>query len=186
MLKGESLGLCDCHIKEPKRKEHSMRFDLGRHNEETVEYVMLADPCYIKLVLDKARPPRRLAGIKNEIIRLMGIFDMKPILAKCAGSNCKRNATRACLCGSSLVASWWCDQCYPVQVSSAEGKLKMISTYRKALNYVARYTGNGESDYRQLIQDLARAKGLGNEVDKDAAQEFFCPFPAENRFLDLP
>ncbi len=62
----------------------------------------------------------------------------------------------------------------------------MISTYRKALNYVARFTGNRESDYQQLIQSLARAKGLGTWVDKDVAQEFFCPFPAENRFLDLP
>ncbi len=152
-----------------------MRFDFGRHKDDTVEYVMLADPGYIKWSLDQPRPSGRLVEIRGEIIRLMGIFDRKPILTKCAGPNCNSNATRAYLCGSSIVDSWWCDQCYPVEVSSAEGEPKMISTYRKSLNYVARYTGNRESDYQQLIQSLARAKDLGNGVDKDVAQEFFCP-----------
>ncbi len=66
MVKGESLALCDCHVKEPKRKEHPMRFDLGKHNDETVEYVMLADPGYIKLVLDRAKPPRSWPGLRTK------------------------------------------------------------------------------------------------------------------------
>jgi hypothetical protein len=62
----------------------------------------------------------------------------------------------------------------------------MISSYRDALDYLARCLGKWESDYQQLIQALARAKGLGTRVDKDEAQEFFCPVPLEDRFPDLP
>ena len=62
----------------------------------------------------------------------------------------------------------------------------MISSYQGALDYLARYLGKWELDYQQLIQALARAKGLGTRVDKDEAQEFFCPVPPEDRFPDLP
>ncbi len=33
-----------------------MRFDFGRHKDDTVEYVMLEDPGYIKWGLDEPRP----------------------------------------------------------------------------------------------------------------------------------
>lgn len=48
-----------------------MRIDFGKHKGEIVEYVMLHDPSYIKWVLDQAKPSRKLAELKDEIIRLI-------------------------------------------------------------------------------------------------------------------
>lgn len=116
----------------------------------------------------------------------MDIFDRKPILTRCTGHNCHRNATTVVVSRSSVVLSWWCDQCSPTQDSNIEDKARMICTYRDALNYVSRYCRNRTSDYQDLIQAFAKAKGLGTRIGKDEAQEFFCPVPPENRFPDLP
>ena len=62
----------------------------------------------------------------------------------------------------------------------------MIYAYQDAVDYVARYLGKWELDYQQLIQALARAKGLRSRIDKNEVQEFFCPVPLENKFPDLP
>jgi len=160
-----------------------MRIDFGKHKDEIVEFVMLEDPSYIKWVLDQKNASGKLGELQSEIMRLMDIFDRKPILSRCTGHNCNRNATRAAVSRFNPVPSWWCDQCSPAQDSN-EDKPKIVCTYRDALNYAARHTGRWESDYQNLIQALARAKGLRSRIDKDEAQEFFCPFPPENRFPD--
>jgi len=95
-----------------------MRIDFGKHKDEIVEYVMLHDPSYIKWVLDQAKPSKKLADLKNEIVRLMDIFDWKPILSRCTGHNCNRNATRAAVYQHDIIPSWWCDLCSPTQDSN--------------------------------------------------------------------
>lgn len=167
-----------------KERNIPMRIDFAKHKDEIVECVMLEDPSYVKWVLDQAKPSRKMAELQNEIVRLMDIFDRKPILSRCAGHNCNRNATRAAVYRYNIIPSWWCDLCHPIQDSNFEDKPQMIYAYQDALNYVSRCCRDRKSDYQQLIQALARSKGLRSRIDKDEAQEFFCPFPSENRFPD--
>ena len=83
-----------------------MRIDFGKHKDEIVDYVMLEDPSYVKCVLDQAKPSGKLAELQNEIMTLMDIFDRKPILSRCTGPNCNRNATRAAVSRVYQDLSW--------------------------------------------------------------------------------
>ncbi len=161
-----------------------MRIDFGIHNGKSVELVVLKDPGYVKWVLEETRPSRGLLLLREEISRLLKIFDEKPILARCNGRGCNNKATRVSVYRRSVDPSWWCDNCFPSQQSAFEDKPRMISTYKDALNHVAYSCRGKQSDYETLIYALAQAKGLISNVDEANTQEFFCLIPPENRFLE--
>ncbi len=161
-----------------------MRIDFGRHNRKSVELVVLEDPGYVKWVLDQANPSRGLLLLKDEMLRLITIFDEKPILTRCTDPNCTNKATRASVYRGSVGPSWWCDSCSPSQQSAFEDRPRIITTYKEALTHVAYCCRGRKLDYEYLVYVLAQAKGLTSGVDEAQAQEFFCLIPLENRFLE--
>jgi len=160
-----------------------MRIDIGRHNGKSVELVVLEDPSYVKWVLDQVNPSRRLLLLKGEMLRLITIFDEKPVVTRCTSPNCNNNATRASVYRGNVVPSWWCETCNPFQRSVFEDRPQIISTYKNALTHVAYFCRRRKSDYEYLIYAFAQAKGLTSGINEAQAQEFFCLVPPENKFI---
>ena len=149
-----------------------MLIPFGRHKGKSVEWVMLKDPSYTHWVLNEPNPQGKLIDVKNEILRLMYIFDCKPFIRECTG--CKeRLATRASLCDDNPIPWWWCNECEPDLLLTRKDRIDMIITYREALNHVANCCGGRKGDLNYLIRVLAQAKGLPKRVGEEQAQLFF-------------
>lgn len=144
-----------------------------KHIGKSVEFLVLKEPSYVKWVLGSDDITGPLLLVKNEILRLINIFDKKAIINKCAGGDCYKGATRASLYKDNTRLMWWCDDCNPDPILILNGRIRLISSYREALSLVERYCEGRKSDYQVLIRDLAQAKGLSKRVGEKTIQTFF-------------
>jgi hypothetical protein len=144
-----------------------MRFTVGEHTGRSVETVVLKEPDYVMWMLNKdVQGP--LAYIKNEVRRLIEIFDSKPFTCPC---RCGKTATRFSLAPPSPLLYWWCDECDPY--SSGYDKLLTVGqAYREAMVY-AKLHHLPKDQTKGLIRRLAEAKGLPKRVTEEQAEEFF-------------
>jgi hypothetical protein len=146
----------------------------GKHTDKSVELVMLKDPSYIEWILNEPNPNGWLITVKQEILRLINIFDRKPFIRKCIG--CKeRVAIRASLCDDNPIPWWWCNECEPNLNEILKGRIHMVITYTQALNHIQNYCGGRKGDLDFLIRTLAEAKGLPKRVGEKQARSFFSP-----------
>jgi hypothetical protein len=76
-----------------------------------------------------------------------------------------RGAVRPLLC--------WCDDCDPYELGASAGKLRIVTSYGDALQYVHTYCRGEKPALRTLIRQLAEAKGLPERVGEQQAQDFF-------------
>src|ERR1035437_4776817 len=113
-----------------------MTFTFGKHYGESVEFVVLADPSYIGWLLREPYPKRQMRVVKEEVQRLLTLFDAKPFTYKCSGDDCICPATRVWFSRRRAQApEWWCEACDPYQTGTPPGKLRMFRTYADALGY---------------------------------------------------
>lgn len=151
-----------------------MRITFGKHNGKSVELVMVKAPDYVKWVLKQEDAVGQLLIVKKEMLRLIDVFNAKPILRRCAGRECDRKATKGSVYKDNVGRfEWWCDKCDPLLGGFLAGKVYIIRTYEDALDYVESHCWNRKSDYEALIHALARAKGLLKRVGEKQAREFF-------------
>jgi hypothetical protein len=149
-----------------------MVINFGKHTGKSVEWVMLKDPSYIEWILNEPNPKGGLIPVKQEILRLINIFDRKPFLRKCTG--CKEKvAIRASFCDDNPIPWWWCNECEPDLSEILKGRIHMVITYRQALEHIHTYCGGRKADLNFLIHILAEAKGLPKRVGEKQAQSFF-------------
>ena len=144
-----------------------------KHAGKSVEFLVLKEPDYVKWILDSDDITGPLLSVKNEMLRLIEIFDRKAIIKKCEGQNCDKGATRASLYKNNTSPMWWCDDCDPDPILALNGRIHMITSYRDALFHVEGHCEGRKSDYQFLIRDLAQAKGLPLRVGEKEIQTFF-------------
>lgn len=126
-----------------------MIIDFGNcQNGKSVEMVMLKAPWYVRWVLDQEKPYGKLLVVRNEMTRLMDVFDAKPILRKCTTPECERVVTRASGYKDNVaILRWWCDECDPFLGGALLNKVSLIRTYEDALDHIYRYCENRKTDY---------------------------------------
>ena len=159
-------------VKKKRRTLYDLPF--GKYRGKSVEWLVLNKPDYVKWVLEEpTRPGSALASAKAEALRLISIFDAKPILKPCSGSNCSRTAIRFTgYQGNSYTLYEWCETCDPYELSGAvEWKLTVIRTYKDALNFIKEHCdGRG---YRLAINAIAMAKGFPERSSPARIKKFF-------------
>ena len=144
-----------------------------KHKGRSVEMVIIKDPQYVKWVLETTNVSGPLLSVREEMIRLLNVFDGKVLTKKCQGLDCNNVATGASVYKDNPNPMWWCNECDPYEHGALPGRLQIIETYVDALNHVRNYCKGRKSDYRDLIRSIAMAKGLGKRVGQEQAQEFF-------------
>lgn len=100
-------------------------------------------------------------------------FDAKPFAKRCFNKACSKRATYATVYQDNVFSPCcWCETCDPSRSGASRGKLQAVSGYREALEHVDVYGGRRD-DYKQIILEIARAKGLPSRVGDTQAHEFF-------------
>jgi hypothetical protein len=149
-----------------------MVINFGKHAGKSVEFLLLKKPDYVRWVLDLHDAMGPLLSVKNEMIRLIEIFNQKPFLKKCIG--CKeRVAIRGSFCEDNPIPWWWCNECEPDSIETLKGRIHLVATYTQALDHAYTYCGGRKADLNFLIRILAEAKGLPKRVSEKQAKEFF-------------
>src|SRR5436305_1871752 len=156
-----------------RRRDAVMIVDVGKHSGKSVGKLILAEPAYVLRAFGQEDPD--LAPIVQEAQRLIGIFDAKPLRAQCRGYNCDRAATRCTVYHRTCNPMYWCDHCDPHQLGARSGKLHDVRTYQDALAVGDAATWDRKWATRELIQQIAKAKGFTGQFDDDTQlQQFFC------------
>lgn len=149
----------------------SVYFNFGKHQGRFVEELILKEPEYIRWILDIANPRGSMLEVVEAAVRLIGLFDAKPLIKPCRGAGCGKPATRCVVYGQTLSLSFWCNDCDPYSLGAARGMLRSFPGYRDACMQPWG-TGNPK-ELKTLIRDVARAKGLPDRVGQSEAIAFF-------------
>jgi len=147
-----------------------------QHVGKSVESVILKDPIYVKWVLSQADASGPLLPIRDEMIRLLAIFNERPFITKCSGPNCDRIATRASLYKDNPVPKWWCDECDPFILADLNpfvNRVQTVVTYEEVLAHVAALCRGRKAGYKYVIRAFAQAKGLPRRLGEKQVQGFF-------------
>lgn len=150
-----------------------MNITFGKQKGKTVENLVLKEPEYIHWMLG-VNATGALLRIQEHANLLISMFNSKPLLRRCAGSNCQAAASRVTVYMDNIFSPyWWCDNCDPYQQGANEGKLHVIRTYEDALNHVALYCRGRKEDFREIIKMLAVTKGLPARSGNKECDAFF-------------
>jgi len=147
------------------------KITFGKYKGKTVKSLMMKQPVYIGWILSQKDLSGPLAVLKDEVIRLIKIFDSKPIQRYC-----KICDAEAKYCGVSQRSVfnpyWYCDECDPYAKDIIKTELEFIRSYREAIDHCERYSVNKKSALI-FIKAIATAKGLGKRLGKKELDEFF-------------
>jgi hypothetical protein len=151
-----------------------MIITFGEYRKRSVEWLVLKRPDYVKWILERPAVAGPLAAVKAEVLRLVSIFDAKPILKPCSGRNCSKTAIRFSAYQGVSYDMWaWCEACDPFRFGAAPWKLTDIGTYNDALEFVRQKCDRRGPDYRAAIDAIARAKGFPDRSSEARIQRFF-------------
>lgn len=148
-----------------------MVINIGKFSGKTTESVLIKEPDYVQWTLDQNNAKDALQVIRKDFIRLMEIFDGKPIKKKCY--KCKEPAQKISFYQGNISPYFWCGTCDPYCQGALSGKLSIITKYRQALSFVSSTCQGRKSDYKSIIRELAIAKGMPDRITGIEAQSFF-------------
>lgn len=148
-----------------------MDIGFGVHKGKSVEEILLKEPSYALWVLSIQNAYGQMLAVKNEIQRLIGVFNRRPFIAIC--HRCRRPATRGSFYRQNTLAMYWCENCDPYSEGADDGKLSIVSTFEEAADHVQLYCQNRKGDLTTVIRNLAIAKGSPKRIGKPQASEFF-------------
>jgi len=136
---------------------------------------MVKNPEHVKWILQNNDAEEPVRTVREEMIRLIEIFDSKPFTKTCFGRYCAGKTATRCTAYKSYYNSlyWWCDKCNPYQSGANVGTLHAISTYEDALGYVNFVCQDKKLDYEAFIAQLAQEKGLPDRAGIDDIYSFF-------------
>lgn len=138
---------------------------------KSTETVILKGADYVKWVIDNKNATGSLLAVQNDFIRLIELFDAKPLQKKCF--KCKSQATRFSFYQGNIDPYFWCDKCDPFIQGAMPGKLSIITKYRQALRFVESTCEKRVADYRGIIKNMSNAKGLPQRITGKQAELFF-------------
>ncbi|NJL91944.1 MAG: hypothetical protein HC916_20815 [Coleofasciculaceae cyanobacterium SM2_1_6] len=151
-----------------------MQIEIGQHKGKTIMTLVLKEPSYIQWILEQSNATGDLLKIRNEVGRLLEIFDSKPILSKCCGRQCKNKSVKFTgYVGNPFLIYEWCDECDPYDAGASFGRLVEMNNYQQALNYVEFYCGGSKKSCKEVIRHMALAKGLPKISRKAEVEKFF-------------
>jgi len=151
-----------------------MLVTFGKHQGKAVETLLLKEPDYIKWVLEQPSPSGGLGRVQAEVLRLIAIFDRKPILGTCYKHSCNQPPIRfSAYAGNSEMLYQWCGTCDPYEAGAMNGKLAEIKTYREALRHIEWTDGGVKSGYKAIVKAIALRKGLPKRTGDAQVTAFF-------------
>ncbi len=151
-----------------------MIVSFGKHKGKSVGLLVLKEPDYVVWLLSKDDLSGAALAVKNEALRLITIYDAKPIQRHCYGRECSSQATRCTVYMTNVFTPmWWCDACDPYQAGANDGKLQSIKTYQDVLDHISLFCNGHKGSRQDLIKILARAKGLPERVGETQVSAFF-------------
>jgi hypothetical protein len=148
-----------------------MKFSVGKHSGKDTRYVLLKDPDYVRWTLNQANLSGGLLAARKDLQLKKAQFDAKPFVAKCFG-NCKKPSTRASVYLGSPDLFVWCDSCDPYSRGALQGKLDIVRSYDDALKHVEYTCGNNKAYMKDIIRQLATAKGMPARFTASAISNF--------------
>ena len=150
-----------------------MEVTFGKHKGSSVEFLVLKQADYVTWLLEQTDAYGALQRVRKHAKGLILSFDAKRVLKKCYG-RCDKVATYCTVYSDNVLQPyWWCDTCDPYQSGASRGKLHPIRAYEDALGHASLYCRGRRDDYRELILEIARAKGLPDRVGEAQARAFF-------------
>jgi uncharacterized protein (DUF3820 family) len=149
-----------------------MIIPFGKYRGKSVEWLVLNRPDYVKWVLEQPAPTGPLAALKADALRLVSIFDAKPIVTLC--KNCQKTATRFTgYAGNPYMFYAWCETCDCFNTGAVSWKLVITKTYVDTLNFAHLHCEGLRSDYRRAINAIAMAKGFPERSSAARIKQFF-------------
>jgi hypothetical protein len=147
-----------------------MRIETGRYAGKTTQLVLFKRPDWVQWLL-RNYPDNKLVP---DFKLLIEIFDSKPLLKACYC--CARQATCASVPrGTGWGMHFWCDDCNPYSTGARCGSLGVVSTFESAMVHADWTCEARRRAKRDLIKELAQAKGLPARVGAPPAAAFFEP-----------
>src|SRR4051812_5070141 len=119
-----------CH--QDRQRGESMELSFGRHQGRTVEELVLKEPGYLMWMLTQPSPTGEFARAVHEARRLIAVFDAKPFVRACYGTDCKSLATRFSAYRQSTELFFWCGECDPCELGAWPTKITILKTYLDA------------------------------------------------------
>ena len=145
-----------------------MRIQSGKFEGQLTEVVFLKNPDYVQWMIHKAPDNRLVPAFK----RLISQLDSRQICKeKCHG--CGSPATRASAYSNTPDLMFWCSKCNPYSSGARSGTLTTVDSFHRAIEHVDMTGGGNRADKREIIRNLAEAKGLPKRITEKAALEFF-------------
>lgn len=147
-----------------------MRLSFGKFKGYSLERVLLTEPSYTFWMLNVENPDRYFKSIRNEIYRLIGIFDQKPMLEKC--EDCGQMSTRLSITRGGHEVFYWCDDCRPRSLEFCGEKIDVVQNLMSALCLEIRSPRHYFESNTPLLA-LAFGKGLTNPLTDRRLEAFF-------------
>lgn len=153
-----------------------MEITFGKYAGKSAEFLLLKEPQYISWLRTQTGTYGAMRQLQKSLNDLMAKFNNMPYQKSCCGNGikCSKPVIRFTVYLNNIYTPyWWCDECDPYQTGAMPGKLQSICTYHDALTHIELYCNKRTSDYKTIILNMARAKGLPLRVGEKQAQEFF-------------
>jgi hypothetical protein len=150
-----------------------MLVGFGKHLDRSVAWLVLKDPDYVRWALGEADPGHRMLQLQREVRNLIGIFNAKPFVRRCQGTECGNVAAGATAYRNSVDLMFWCTACDPYQKGASAGKLQRIMYYQDVLFLGRTHCGGRKDVCERLVRQMAQAKGLPERVGEAEAEAFF-------------
>jgi hypothetical protein len=145
-----------------------MGLQSGKHAGKTTETLLLKSPDWAQWMMSN-HPDN---PVSREFRRLVARFDAKPFTKIC--DRCRQQATRASAYqGSGRNLMFWCDDCNPYSSGASSGRLTVVRTFDDALRHIEFTCTALRGEKRDIINALAKGKGLPSRVGDAQAEAFF-------------
>ena len=147
------------------------KIPFGQFKNKTVKSLIMKELDYIAWILRQESPSGPLVALKDEIIRLIKIFDSKPLQRVCCV--CSAEAKYCAVAQKSVIDPiWYCNECDPFDNVLIESDLDYIKSYRDAIEHCKGYRVDKKSAL-MFIRAIAKAKGLGKRLTEKELDKFF-------------
>jgi hypothetical protein len=146
-----------------------MRLKSGKHEGKTTGELLIKVPDWAQWML--ANYPD--SPVSKSLRDLEERFDARPFEVECA--TCHEPAALATAYqGIGFNLMFWCDDCDPYGSGARSGTLTRIRTVAEALRHVdMTCDGSQRTQKREIIKELAQAKGLSGRLTEARLTQFF-------------
>lgn len=145
-----------------------MRIQSGKNAGKLSEVVFIKSPDLVQWMIKKTSDNHLTDNFKT----LRCIFDKRAITEKlCHG--CNKSAIRASAYAGTSSLYFWCAECSPYDSGARSGTLSIVDSFDSAMFHADFNCGGSRTMKRELIRELAAAKGLPARLTEKAVLEFF-------------